>query len=66
MVPNHELNQNFFLYLERVDEPLAVPDQDDGGRSRSLICHEQPEQFAHGRSFVLSDLSDSLKVAHLS
>ena len=26
----HELNQNFFLYLERVDEPLAVPDQDDG------------------------------------
>ena len=35
-------------------------------RSRSLICHEQPERFAHGRSFVLSDLSDSLTVSHLS
>ena len=31
-------------------------------RSRSLICLEQPEQFAHGHSFVLSE---SLIVAHL-
>ena len=29
-------------------------------------CHEQHERFAQGRSFVLSDLSDSLTVAHLS
>ena len=28
--------------------------------SQSLIPSEQPEQIAHGRSFVLSDLSDSL------
>ena len=35
-------------------------------RSRSLICHEQPKQIAHGRSFVLIDLSDSLTIAHLS
>ena len=35
-------------------------------RSRSLICHEQPERFAHGRSFDLSHLSYSLTVAHLS
>ena len=25
-----------------------------------LIFGEQPEQFAHGRSFLVSDLSDSL------
>ena len=30
-----------------------------------LIFHEQPEQFAHSRSFVLSDLSELLTVAHL-
>ena len=33
---------------------------------RSLICYEQPELFAHGHSFVLSNLSESLTVAHLS
>ena len=31
-----------------------------------LIFHERPEWFAHGRSFVLSDLSDLLTVAYLS
>ena len=35
-------------------------------RSRSLICLERPERLAHGSSFPLSDLSDSLTVAHLS
>ena len=30
-----------------------------------LIYHEQPEGVAHGCSFVMSDLSDSLTVAHL-
>ena len=34
-------------------------------RSWSLICLERPERFGHGRSFVLSDLSQSLAVAHL-
>ena len=34
--------------------------------SRSLICLERLEQFTHGRSFPLSNLSDSLTVAHLS
>ena len=29
-----------------------------------LIFGEQPEQFAHGHLFPLSDLSKSLKVAH--
>ena len=33
--------------------------------SQSLICHEWPERFAHSRSFVLIDLSESLTVAHL-
>ena len=32
--------------------------------SDSLIFGEQPEQFAHGRSFLVSDLSKSLMVAH--
>ena len=34
-----------------------------------LVCLEQPERFAHGHSFPLSDLSDlsdSLTVSHLS
>ena len=35
-------------------------------RSRSLISSEQPEQFAHGGSFVLSDLSESLTVGSCS
>ena len=34
-------------------------------RSGSLFCHERPERFAHGRSFVMSDLRDLLTVAHL-
>ena len=33
--------------------------------SESLICHERPKRIAHGCSFVLSDLSDSLTVTHL-
>ena len=36
------------------------------GAGNSLIYHEQPEQITHGRSFVMSDLSDSLMVTHLS
>ena len=27
----------------------------------SLFCHNRPEQMAHGRSFVKSDSSESLK-----
>ena len=33
-------------------------------RSGSLICLERPVRFAHDRSFPLSDVSDSLMVAH--
>ena len=29
------------------------------------LYHEQPEQFSHSRSFVLSSLSKSLTFAHL-
>ena len=35
-------------------------------RSLSLFCHEQPERFTHGCSFVMSDLSNLLTVAHFS
>ena len=34
-------------------------------RSRSLFCYEQPEQIAHSRSFVQSNLSKLLTVALL-
>ena len=34
-------------------------------QSQSLISSERPERFAHGHSFVLSDLRESLSVAHL-
>ena len=34
--------------------------------SELLIYHERPKGFAHGCSFVMSDLRDSLTVAHLS
>ena len=33
--------------------------------AHSLIFGERPEQFAHSRSFVLSDLTELLTVAHL-
>ena len=35
-------------------------------RSQSLFCPEHPERFSHGCSFVMSNLSTSLTVAHLS
>ena len=35
------------------------------GTWANRICHEWPEQFAHSRSFVLRDLSESLTVAYL-
>ena len=35
-----------------------------GFLSKSLIFGEQPERFAHDRSFPLSNLSESLMVAH--
>ena len=34
--------------------------------AHSLIYHERPERIAHGCSFFMCDLSDSLTVAHLS
>ena len=34
--------------------------------SHSFFCHERLEQFAHSRSFGMSDLSNLLTVAHLS
>ena len=37
--------------------------------SKSLtvaLCHEQPERFTHGCSFVMRDLSNLLTVAHFS
>ena len=33
--------------------------------AHSLIYHKRPKQIAHSHSFVMSDLSESLTVAHL-
>ena len=52
-------NRSFFAKNEWMSNSLKKT-------SDSFICHEQPEWFAHGRSFNMSDLSDSLTVAHLS
>ena len=36
-----------------------------GNSLTSLISSERPDWFAHGCSFILSDLSEMLTVAHL-
>ena len=36
-----------------------------GNLSESLFWHERPERFAHSPSLILSNLSESLTVAHL-
>ena len=51
-------NRSFFM-SERASERDAKKTSD------LLIYHEQPEWVAHSRSFVLSNLSESLTVAHL-
>ena len=56
------LGQHFLSESLICSFPLATW----ANRSWLLICLERPERFAHGRSFPLSDLSDSLTVAHLS
>ena len=48
-------NCSFFV-INRANERFA----------HFLIYHERPEQITHGRSFVMSDLSDLLTVAPLS
>ena len=46
-------NERFAHFLFNHEQP-----------EQSLFCHEQPERFPHSSSFVLSNLSKSLKVAH--
>ena len=46
-------NRCFLPKNERMSDSLKK-------RVISLIFGERPEQFAHGRSFLVSDLSDSL------
>ena len=48
---------------ERANERLA---QKNKQFAPSLIYHERPERIAYSGSFVMSNLSDSLTVAHLS
>ena len=52
-------NCSFFVSKKINERLLKKP-------SNSLICPEQPQQIAHISSYVMSDLSDSLTVAHLS
>ena len=46
---------------ERVNEQFAKKNEQF---THLLFYHEQPEQFAQGRSFVMRDLSNSRTVAH--
>ena len=53
-------NQSFFV-KKLVNEQFAHKKTSD-----SLFFGEWPERFAHGRSFLVSDLNDLLMVAHFS
>ena len=55
-------NRSFFV-SERANERFA---QKNEWFTHSLIYHERPEGIAHGHIFDMSNLSDSLTVAHLS
>ena len=65
----------FFMYKKRTKNTISVKFFEQiahlswatwANCSRSLICHERPGGFTHGCSFNMSDLSNSLTVAHLS
>ena len=51
------------IFCERVNERFA---QKKEGFPHLLFYHERHEQISHGRSFVMSNLRDSLMVALLS
>ena len=55
-------NCSFFM-SKRAKERMA---QKNESFTNSLIYHEGDEQIAYSNSFVMSDLSNSLTVAHLS
>ena len=55
-------NRSFYV-SERANERFA---QKNEWFAHSLIYHERPEGIAHGHIFDMSNLSDSLTVAHLS
>ena len=48
----------FFLAKERKSDSLTKKSES----LLSLFCHQRPERVAHGCSFVMSDLSESLMV----
>ena len=54
------LSESLVLMSKRANEQFAKE------RSDLLFFYERPERIAHGQSFVMSDLSDSLMVAYLS
>ena len=58
-------NGRFAQKNERIAHSLIFGERPEGF-AHSLIYHERPERIAHDRSFVMSDLSDSLTIAHLS
>ena len=52
----------FFMYKKRTKNTISVKFFEQIAH----IYHEQPERIAHGHSFVMSDLRDSLTVALLT
>ena len=58
-------NRSFFGFCER-NSKWAICSKQTEQFSNSLFYHERPEQIAHNRTFVMSDLSDLLTVALLT
>ena len=59
-------NHSFFVSKQEICSITHLSWVTWANHSRLLICHDRPERFAHGDSFDMSHLSDSLTVAHLS
>ena len=60
-----EKKEGFAKKTKQFSHSFICPEQPEW-IAHLLIYHEQSEQFAHSRSFVLSDLGESLTFAHLS
>ena len=64
-IPKNTISVKFF---EQIAHSLIYHERPEriAHSCSMLICQERPERFAHGCSFDMSELSDSLTVAHLS
>ena len=65
-------NMILFKFFEGITHFLWVKERMSNSLKKkhwfahSLFCYERPDRFAHGPSFVMSDLSNLRTAAHLS